>query len=445
MEQELLNASGRDMQRPKPQSSRPIAIRRDFNSSHQSHNSISPNNQQPHQRAQDQSDDDDDSSVDVERDARKIQQQYGEKAGVLSSSQSAERRTLNAPYLGSMSRSENYHLSLPPINLSSNIDDPEPSLEIGRSYGSLRESHETRKFLDGPASYRDPAGHIRRLDNRERYSSSYTQPSVSIRDRMQKARKLQEIKKAKAKEDEPTSSLAAMMDRAALSTPSEESSPSKLERSKENPTKNEQTSGSTTESASSNGLFVHSHSAVPINFEEGGIHEHQSDDAAGMLSTSLTGLEVLMTSSHLDHSQPASSANMNNGDAPSSVPVGPASFLLVPPSHHSQHHVNPFKPLGRSLSDPTPSQQSNMNITQNMPRMFQTSIPNGNFAALPSTPVHSNMNMINASSTSVVNTQAENSGLFSAGRGLAATDLPVTEPAADHNPDTDAAFDMDME
>eukprot|EP00429_Kryptoperidinium_foliaceum_P001859 CAMPEP_0176017202 /NCGR_PEP_ID=MMETSP0120_2-20121206/8243_1 /TAXON_ID=160619 /ORGANISM="Kryptoperidinium foliaceum, Strain CCMP 1326" /LENGTH=263 /DNA_ID=CAMNT_0017350219 /DNA_START=29 /DNA_END=817 /DNA_ORIENTATION=+ len=169
----------------------------------------------------DSDDDDEDSVIDVvERDAIRLRRKYGEKAvataasyhpGMTEATSSSilSKTLLKAPYLGSLSRSENFLSSLPPMSLSTddryNYDD-EPPVEI-RSYGSLRESHQRGKFLDGPSSYREPrSGQIRRLDYRTRQGAGLSQshqPTVSIGERIQQAQKLKAAQNQKRKKDEP--------------------------------------------------------------------------------------------------------------------------------------------------------------------------------------------------------------------------------------------------
>jgi hypothetical protein len=186
-------------------------------------------------------DDDNDSDIDVEGDAIKLRRKYGNKivqtyqqeSSILPSSTSAAGTTatrfrnhnrslstssasiLNAPYFGSLSRSTNQILSLPPMSLgggdnnNDNImydDDGQVVVEPPESiisYGSLRDSHERGRFLDGPSSYREPmSGKIRQLDHRLRYHGSRQQPAGSadlnigerLRERLQQSRKLKELR-----------------------------------------------------------------------------------------------------------------------------------------------------------------------------------------------------------------------------------------------------------
>jgi hypothetical protein len=184
-------------------------------------------------------DDDDDSDIDVEGDAIKLRRKYGNnivqtyqpESSILSSTAAAETSNnrfrnhnrslsasasasasiLNAPYFGSLSRSTNQILSLPPMSLGggdNNItmydDDGQVIVEPPESiisYGSLRDSHERGRFLDGPSSYREPmSGKIRQLDHRLRYHGS-RQPAAELnnigerlREGLQQSRKLKELR-----------------------------------------------------------------------------------------------------------------------------------------------------------------------------------------------------------------------------------------------------------
>lgn len=144
----------------------------------------------------------DDRVIDVEGDALKLRHKYGnnvvqsfcQEPQHLQESRDRARAFLNAPYLGSLVRSTNQLLSLPPMSLAGDtaaMEDPPESLGV---YGSLRDSHKRGQFLDGPSSYREPtSGRIHQLDHRVRYHGR-TPPEISIGERMQQTRRLKEIK-----------------------------------------------------------------------------------------------------------------------------------------------------------------------------------------------------------------------------------------------------------
>ena len=150
-------------------------------------------------------DDDGDNVIDVEGDARKLRRKYGTKIvqtyhQELSILKSSEIRNhykasvLNAPYLGSLSKSANQVLSLPPMSLAGDESFLGEPPESTVSYGSLRDSHERGRFLDGPSSYREPtSGKIRQLDHRLRYHGR--RPELNIGERLQQSRRLKELRK----------------------------------------------------------------------------------------------------------------------------------------------------------------------------------------------------------------------------------------------------------
>lgn len=62
------------------------------------------------------------------------------------------------------------------------------------SYGSLRDSHQRGRFMDGPSSYREPSsGKIRHLDHRLRYHGKQAK-ELNIGERLQQSRKLKELR-----------------------------------------------------------------------------------------------------------------------------------------------------------------------------------------------------------------------------------------------------------
>lgn len=76
--------------------------------------------------------------------------------------------------------------SLPPISLTDNV---ESSHELP-SYGSLRDSHQEGKFLDGPASYRDRSGQIHALRHNQAVrlddsATSYNPPLHAMQQQQQ--------------------------------------------------------------------------------------------------------------------------------------------------------------------------------------------------------------------------------------------------------------------
>lgn len=229
----------------------------------------------------DTSDDDDDidSVIDVELDALKISGADGD------TSRSLPGRLLRAPFLGSVPSNEervSYHNMLPPAMAMP--EQPTAAagglapVDSGQSYGSLRDSHMRGRFLDGPSSYRDKrTGDIRSVQHRVRFrdnttiASSAPSHSISIGERIMLSRKRQTKKGAENSNEDRASSLSAML---------------------------EGTDDGDTASAASGGQQAQMLLApigVPLNQEPSTFYEEdrESQYSSNMLSTSLTGLEVL--------------------------------------------------------------------------------------------------------------------------------------------------------
>lgn len=407
--------------------SSPIAIIR-------SHNRGLPGHNDPPQGSSD--DDDDDSIIDVELDALKLQEKYGEK---IAASCPGEKKVsvslLKAPYLGSMSRSEIF-LSLPPMNLSMGSVE-EPLMDIHDGYGSLRDSHQKGKFLDGPASYRDGrSGQIKRLDHRVRFHASSAQPSISIGERIQQARKNKEIQKKKEqdkKEPATTSSLSAMMDQVVRK------------------------SDDTTDGSEKSTHHVHE-SAAPDgaagafgdlkNFGAG------DEDEPNMMSTSLTGIEVLMAANRCIPPPPSRLAQ-------SYAPPRYNSFLLQPPAatmmmksagdHQTAGDYHPHvKPLSRSLSDPTLHMHNPNTLELSQQQLLQVPArpgwtpygPGVDRSSMSLGADHPPSSLLSGGLPSHRHADPPNMAYHHS----SPVDIPYhLASSPDHNPDTEAAFDMDME
>jgi len=298
-------------------------------------------------------DDEDDSDIDVEGDAIKLRRKYGKKiiqtyvqdSTILQSSsvrKSDSNSVLNAPYLGSLSKSSNQVLSLPPMSLAGDntfLGDPPESIV---SYGSLRDSHERGRFLDGPSSYREPmSGKIRQLDHRLRYHGRQS-PGLNIGERLQQSRKLKELRLKREKitaeikdgeKKETTSSLSAMMADASKSTNADE--------------------------GDEGNSFLQTERLIPIQNQ--GISSplrperrpsvHTSPRGNIMLSTSLTAFELLQSS------------NTSGNTFARSATATPSTYSATFASSNARQGMNfanasGFQPLARSMSDPSPRFQS---------------------------------------------------------------------------------------
>lgn len=393
-----------------------------------------------------ETDDDDDSVIDiVERDAIRLRRKYGDKVVPTAASyqpgmtDNTPGSMLKAPYLGSLSKSENFLMSLPPISLSDEKDmykyNEDPPNEIG-SYGSLRESHQRGKFLDGPSSYREPrSGQIRRLDHRGRYPvpgaglsiSLQDNNSLSIGERIQAAQK-QKKDETSDGEAAGTSTLSMMLNEASKNPDSlQDETTSELEQF-------------TLPSSTISGVAAYERSA----FGEEDLEAYDKYDPPTMMSTSLTAFEVLHSASkdmagyEHNHTQrfvqrkqaqyKAAASTFGNSGLPSEAVI----------------REQRFQPLSRSLSDPTPHhlQRSPM-LSPSLQQQLHS--PGGPTALLctPGTPGsiataywphHPYAGMVLDPSATMVQQHAS-----------LANDTATTPDQLLHNPDTDAAFDMDME
>lgn len=252
--------------------------------------------------------DSDESIIDVELDALKIRQKqqtpYDSKPPKGSISLKDEKQ-LKAPYLGSLSKSDENLLSLPPIALSDPYLEDPPSEVV--SYGSLRDSQQKGLFIDGPMSYREPSsGRIMQYDRLKKYQS--VPPTRSIGERMQQALKLKELKQKQEEQKQNgenssssnvSSSLSAIMKDASTQMP--------------------KTTSFVDQSQANTDTFM-----PTFGFYD---TEHQNDPH--MLSTSLTAFEILQTK------------------------LEPPSRLVISLNNDVLYEGG-FKPLARSMSDPLP-------------------------------------------------------------------------------------------
>jgi hypothetical protein len=374
----------------------------------------------------DDDDDDDDNNndigaIDVEGDAEKLRRKYGEQNIVRTYHQggyiippTGSRGTTtysssipNAPYLGSLSRSANQVLSMPPMSLASGQDaayyhssDPPESIS---NYGSLRDSHERGRFLDGPSSYREPAsGRIRQLDHRLRYHGRRQPAELSIGERMQRSlqQKGQASKKPAGsdtasgggedmvgKQPPTTSSLSAIMDKISKVS-SDTTSVSGTFLGKDIPTY--QLGGEAWNSVASSTTLGRNTSFQEQHFDDDRIMV-SNEPSSMMLSTSLTAFEVLKTSNinrNLHHRM-SSSYSMNQ--SPSSM------FALVNPSNGAAAATatttttantttalsQGYQPLARSMSDPTP-RFSLLSLRDNTTRPSNPAVPTSTSTAASS-------------------------------------------------------------
>ena len=379
--------------------------------------------------------DDDDSVIDVEGDAIKLQRKYGNKIiqsyiqeSTLMKSNAGRREkssVLNAPYLGSLSKSSNQVLSLPPISLAGDstfIGEPPESIV---SYGSLRDSHERGRFLDGPSSYREPlSGKIRQLDHRLRYHGR--QPELNIGERLQQSRKLKEIRlkeESKRKEEETNCSdsegekLERKETKSSLSAIMREAS------------QNLNTGSVDVDNIPESNQYSSCERLVPVR---GGditpTHSHKNRPFVdwpprNMLSTSLTAFELLK-SSNTDTLSGCDSIH----------PSHPMTHLTDTDQLINFRNSSGFQPLARSMSDPSPRFQnlslSEISTTSALPATQSGGLPAHTENTLTGIEQQETYSHLQHGTQHAIDYNLLNSH---------------RSQQADHDPSTDGAFgDMDM-
>ena len=322
----------------------------------------------------------DDGVIDVEGDAIKLRRKYGNKivqtyhqdSSILSSSSIFRRSyvnantpssssltavsVLNAPYLGSLSKSTNQILSLPPMSLAGgdmSNDQVEEPPESVISYGSLRDSHDRGQFLDGPSSYREPmSGKIRQLDHRLRYYGR--QPELNIGERMQQSMKRKELRQKEEsknqinisnntdqqnnndsadydREDRDRSSLSAMMDKAPQ-------------------TQSDSILNANVNAGTNENIFLPEFQSSPIE---------KNSTSRMMLSTSLTAFELLKTSNTDNNAHSHNKQRYSGREIAESDKSAPGASHNILESNQTagisqSHSQNGFQFLSRSMSDPSP-------------------------------------------------------------------------------------------
>ncbi|KAG7364921.1 hypothetical protein IV203_038124 [Nitzschia inconspicua] len=378
-------------------------------------------------------DDDGDSTMDeVERDAIKLNKKFGgpivqtyqapSTLSITNTRRGTGSSSLNAPYLGSLSRSANQVMNLPPMSLTGTTSfgdaREEPPEAISTVYGSLRDSHQRGRFLDGPSSYREPtSGRIRLLDHRLRYHGTGSN-ELSIGERMQQSRKLKESRQKEKRGDDERqssvakSSLSAMMNEASKHPAEEET---------------------TTMSSLGEEILMPvkpNDDLVPSLRDYDQEFEQDTKSAPSMLSTSMTAFELLKMSNV--------SSNLNSMSLkPSSLSLRPhAAFVNAEglPTTIGSPAVIPidpddpnrrFQPLARSMSDPTPQLQQ-MSLRDARAGVVY---PNRRFS--PGSPPQEQPHL------------QQPFVAVPYGYGSGASILPT---GSDHDPDMDGAFgDLEME
>jgi len=321
--------------------------------------------------------DDHDSDIDVEGDAIKLQRKYGNKIiqsyiqeSTISQSSNIRMRdkssVLNAPYLGSLSKSSNQVLSLPPISLagdSTYLGEPPESIV---SYGSLRDSHERGRFLDGPSSYREPmSGKIRQLDHRLRYHGR--QPELNIGERLQQSRKLKELRLKEENKNKKKGSNSEVNTKNSYDREKKERKEAKssLSAMMKDASRIVITGVVDVDGFQDGSSFLSTEHMLPIQREtvtSTNSPENRSSinsSPRNMLSTSLTAFELLKSS----NTDTLLGSNITN------------------PSHSvTRVKSSGFQPLARSMSDPSPRLQ-NLTISEVPPTSVLPAIQSMVFAA----------------------------------------------------------------
>ena len=387
--------------------------------------------------------DDDASDIDVEGDAIKLQRKYGNKviqsyiqdSAILRSSTGRKRdksSILNAPYLGSLSKSSNQVLSLPPMSLagdSAYLGEPPESIV---SYGSLRDSHERGRFLDGPSSYREPmSGKIRQLDHRLRYHGR--QPELNIGERLQQSRKQRELRLKEEKKKEKITGIDSDLNGETVGGKRE--AQSSLSAMMMDASQNAIEGGTGVDDRIEDNLFLNTERLVPIGNEStmSSIHrEHHSSislSPRNMLSTSLTAFELLK------NANTDTSFRGKIADRPDAV-----TTEGITKEEMDCRNETRFQPLARSMSDPSPRFQ-NLSLSG----MTSSAI----FPTLQIDPEQQvNHNLLQQGSQGINTYRSANN----------AASMPVSDqvssmnggnihqlPHSDHDPNRDGAFgDLDM-
>ena len=381
--------------------------------------------QKRHPDTSDEEDDDEDGTIDVEFEGLSL---ASTATSGRTSSRSLPSHLLRAPRLGSVpSRNENTldqcPTMLPPaVQSSENPLGPTPAgsssaVRFGdnneTSYGSLRDSHERGRFLDGPSSYRDKrTGDIIRQGGRQRVRFQDSAPaslptSLSIGDRIRISQQKQAAKKrgsTSQQKSEPTSSLTALLEASPAQRPEPEPD-----------TPLPYVHPGTTSS---------SNPRTPTFYDqdnENGLPHH-------MLSTSLTGLEVLHRLGSAAATQPLTRDAPTLFENMQELPRDATGTNALLSRSHSDPtpYLRPRVPMAATSSSPLLlGRRSNMSPSNNVPPPFNldSSTTSATTAATTTTAYH----------------QVHHDGRL---EDPPSAELPST---SDHNPDTDCAFDLEME
>jgi hypothetical protein len=407
----------------------------------------------------------DDSDVDpVVADAIRLGVRVALPQETSSSTRSIPSRLLRAPYLGAIRPTFD---ELDSINLNTNdsrIMLPPPAASTDNSeqahveaiaYGSLRDSHNRGRFLDGPCTYRDPiTGDIRRLAHRAGYrdqsskrdSNSDPVPSslpnyaLSIADRIQLSRRLQQqshleqLDSAMAISGESNSRETSDAAASTSNQPTPTTSSLSLILQQSTPTMNNTSHPPYQPPAVMEPLDLPSSRWSTMKESQNNLgrtptfydHELRQSSHSEVLSTSLTGLEILqhqrqerLSFQQQMLSEPREMPGSGLASSDSAVTRTPTSLYLggrSPPSTTSA-----FQPLARTLSEPG---QSGIGTTLVDGRPLVRPVPGRPSAALTPSDLPPLQNLVIAPNDDEQSRQRTSSL---------------------ENPDTVGAFDMDLE
>ncbi len=338
-------------------------------------------------------DDDDTNTIHLELDSLSIATENSRRVYTFSS---LPNHLLRAPRLTALSDNDSkpalqYPAMLPPA--MSAADNPLGGLsgvetDDRTSYGSLRDSNSRGRFLDGPSSYRDRnTGDIRALEHRVRYRSngpnmSQSLPaSLSIGERIMQSR-LKRKESASSQDNHQPSSLSALMeastDNSTISSPMQQAEDT-----------TQQTNNRT------------------VTFYD---TDFMRDRPSDMLSTSLTGLEVLQAGFRGN-----ACASVQQSHA---LKIAFADLDNLPTDESGNDAL-----LSRSLSDPNPDHSPSLTRLN----------PNHSYSRGEAVP------------TQLASYPNPNSNAMNYAPLSQLTGPLQPSPSHDTNPDAELAFDFDME
>jgi len=351
-----------------------------------------------------------------------------------------------------------------------------PGTFTGPAYGSLRDSHLRGRFLDGPASYRDRrTGDIRRVQNRVRFREGSSDSNDDAHGLLSIAERIIQQKK-KHGSQQPSDSSS---DNAGGNDGSKEGTTSSLSAMLES-------SDGNAESAISSSLPLPRHETSVLigpsnNYHDNAVavaqkpfYEVEQDESerAGMLSMSLTGLEVLQSISlgagrgtgaqqqqQQQHQQQITRQPLRPLDVLEELPRDPTTGynVLLPrslsdPTPNVRHrYFSPSSADGRSVRGGVLS--SPASVHRASPPIPPVSMPRAAAAAATAAAASSISSQATISHFRQLQPQQRQSSAFlmhpltanaATTANVVGDDFANEDDHATNNPDTEAAFDMDI-